>query len=666
MCGIFGIWNTEGESVDLPTLRRATSLLRHRGPDDEGYLLVNTEKDRVVPCGGGDSDPKVGLPPVQDFYGESFDLAFGFRRLAILDLSPSGHQPMSNEDGTLWLMVNGEIYNYLDLRQDLERQGHQFQSLSDTETILHGYEAHGERILDHLNGMFGFSLWDRRAKTLLCARDRLGIKPFYYFQNQETFLFSSEIKALLEARPELRVPNYPYLKDFIETGLLDHSSKTLFDRIFHLPPAHFLLISPGSCRSERYWDFDEGKAIEEYDYVHPGETLRSLLEDAVRLQLQSDVPVGTCLSGGLDSSSVVALASSMLSQPMKSFSSVYEEPGYDEGPFVNVAAAAFHTDCHVVHPRPGEFLPIMRQIIWHMDEPTGAPGIYSQWFVMQEAHGKAKVLLDGQGGDELLGGYHDYFFPYLLCLWNRFHAGKDPRHLARMAREAFQIWRLVKENFLFMGFRPFVGKLVTKVRGHVGASPSPSVLCADFEREIRSPAAETRACPSGLADPLSRRLYWDLVRDSIPALLHYEDRNSMAFGIEARVPLLDHRIVEFCLGLSPELKIRGDRTKFLLREAMADLLPREIVDRRDKKGYPTPLAVWLRGGLYPEIREFLLSPNFQGPPILERDKMDALLEVHHSGRQDLSSEIFRWITCKLWFQIFLKGESGFGGGSQVE
>ena len=649
--------------MDLAALHRATTLLSHRGPDDEGYLLVNTQKDRVFPCGGADSDPKLGLPPVQDFYGEFFDLAFGFRRLAILDLSPSGHQPMSNEDGRLWLMLNGEVYNYLDLRQDLERQGHRFRSVSDTETILHGYEARGEKILDHLNGMFGFVLWDRREKKLFCARDRLGIKPLYYFRDQETFLFSSEIKAILKARPELRVPNYPYLKDFIQTGLLDHSSMTLFDRIFHLPPAHFLLISPDSCRSQRYWDFDEKKATGDYDYLHPGETLRSLLEEAVRLQLQSDVPVGTCLSGGLDSSSVVALASSMLSHPMKSFSSVYEEPGYDEGPFVKMAALAFHADSHVVHPMPGDFLPILRRIVWHMDEPTGAPGIYSQWFVMQEAHGKVKVLLDGQGGDELLGGYHDYFFPYLLGLWNRFQVGKDPRHLTRMGREAFQIWRLVRENFLFMGLRPFTGKLFDKIRTRLGASPSVSVLCPDFARKTPSSAAEPRTSASTFTDPLSRRLYWDLVRDSIPALLHYEDRNSMAFGIEARVPLLDHRIVEFCLGLSPEFKIRGDKTKFLLREVMADLLPREIVYRRDKKGYPTPLAIWLRDGLYPEIREFLLSPNLQEPPIFDRNKMDALLKDHRSGRRDLSSEVFRWVTCKLWFQVFLEGGSAFGGRS---
>ena len=660
MCGIFGIWNRRGKPLDLAAFRQATALLRHRGPDDEGYLLVSTENDRVIPCRGRDSDPGLDLPRIEDFYGEHFDLALGFRRLAILDLSPSGHQPMSNEDGSLWLTLNGEIYNYRDLRQNLLGKGHQFRSRTDTETLLHGYEEHHEGILGYLNGMFAFALWDRRAKRLFCARDRLGIKPFYYHEDQEAFLFSSEIKALLEARPELRSPNYPRLKGFMQEGLLDHSPMTLFDRVFQLPPAHFLCLAPGSFRLRRYWDFDAKRTTADYDYLHPKETLRLLLRDAVRLQLQSDVPVGTCLSGGLDSSSIVALASSMMPDPLKSFSALYEEPGYAEGQFVQVTATAFHTDSHLVHPNPDSFLPILRRIIWHMDEPTGAPGIYSQWFVMQEAHGKVKVLLDGQGGDELLGGYHDYFFPYFFYLWDRFRKEKDPRHLTRMGRDAFAVWQLVRENFLFMGLRPFAGKLLNKLRGRLGSPLSPSVLRADFEKEIGLPETEPRACPSGLTDPLSRRLYWDLVRDSIPALLHYEDRNSMAFGIEARVPLLDHRIVEFCLGLSPELKIRGDRTKFLLREGMADILPREIVDRRDKKGYPTPLAVWLRGGIYSDIRSFLLSSPLREPPIFDRNKLDRLLEEHRLGRADLSSEIFRWVTCKLWLQIFLEGGSGLG------
>ncbi|MDH7499785.1 MAG: asparagine synthase (glutamine-hydrolyzing) [candidate division NC10 bacterium] len=652
MCGIVGIWNQGGRPVDLGALQRATARLRHRGPDDEGYLLVDREKDRVISCRGRDSDPNLDLPQIEDFLGERFDLAFGFRRLAILDLSPTGHQPMSNEDGTLWLVLNGEIYNYLDLRQRLEARGHRFASRTDTEVLLHGYEEYGEMILEHLNGMFAFALWDGRARRLFCARDRLGIKPFYYHLDPEALLFSSEIKALLEARPQLKSANLPYLKDFIAKGLLDHSSQTLFEGILQLPPAHFFLLAPDSFRLQRYWNFNQKRAADRYDYLHPKETLRFLLHDAVRLQLQSDVPVGTCLSGGLDSTSIVALASRLLMHPMKSFSSLYQERGYEEREFVKIAAAAFRTESHVVEPNPHGFLPILERIVWHLDEPTGAPGIYSQWSVMQEAQGQVKVLLDGQGGDELLGGYHDYFFPYLHFLWDGFRKSKNPRHLMRMGREAFQIWSLVWENFRFMGPRPFTGKLLTKIRARRQGYGGSSVLCAEFEKGVPWPERETQDCPAGLADPLSRRLYWDLVRDSVPALLHYEDRNSMAFGIEARVPLLDHRIVEFCLGLSPEFKIRGDRTKLLLREGMADLLPKEIANRRDKKGYPTPLAAWLRDGLYPQVREFLLSFTPEEPAILDRNKMDKLLKEHHRGRQDLSSEILRWLTCKLWFRVF--------------
>lgn len=663
MCGIVGIWHRDGQPIDLAALHKATALLRHRGPDDEGYLLINKERDRVIPCGGKGTDSRLGLPQIEDFLGQPFDLAFGFRRLAVLDLSPSGHQPMSNEDEQLWIVLNGEIYNYLELRQDLEGRGHTFRSQSDTETLLHGYEEYGERLLDHLNGMFAFCLWDRRQQRLLCARDRLGIKPLYYFQDPEAFLFASEIKAILALGPELRSPNYPYLKDFVRTGLLDEGPSTLFNQIHHLEPAHYLLLSSGSSSQERYWDFDAERARGQFDYLHPGKTLRSLLQEAVQYQLRSDVPVGTCLSGGLDSSSLVALASSMLSQPMKSFSSVYEEEGYDEGRFVKIAASAFHTDSHVVQPTPAHFLCHLRQITWHMDEPTAGPGVYSQWFVMQSACGKVKVLLDGQGGDELLGGYYYYFFPYLLSLWRRFIAHQDPRLLARMATEALQIWRLVQGNYQFLGLRPFARKVLQRMGIRPGGAERSSIFHPDFERSV--PSLESKPQALRLADPLSDRLYWDVVKNSIPALLHYEDRNSMAFGIEARVPLLDHRLVEFCLGLPPEQKIRGNRTKVLLREVMSDMLPPAIVNRQDKKGYPTPLALWLRDGLYHEVREFLLSPRVRERAIFDTARMGALLEEHHSGRRDLSWEIWRWISCELWFQTFLEGGSAPGAETQA-
>jgi asparagine synthase (glutamine-hydrolysing) len=657
MCGIFGIWNREGKPADLRGLQRATNLLRHRGPDDEGYLLVNTQSGLAVACGGEESDSALGLPRIESLIGQSFDLVFGFRRLAILDLSAAGHQPMGNADGDLWVVLNGEIYNYLELRQDLEKRGHDFRSQSDTETLLHGYEEYGEDILGHLNGMFAFVLWDRSHQRLFCARDRVGIKPFYYYQDQETFIFSSEIKAILQARPDLRSPNYPYLRDFLQTGLLDRNASTLFDRVRSLRAAHFCRVSANSSSVQRYWDFDEKEARESYDYLHAKETLRGLLQDSIRLQLRSDVPVGTCLSGGLDSSSVVALASSMLCHPMNSFSSVYQEPGYDEGKFVDLAASAFGTHSHIVQPTPDDFLDTLRRITWHMDEPGAGPGVYSQWFVMREAQGKVKVLLDGQGGDELLGGYYYYFFPYFVSRWRRFVAQKDIRSLADLGRDAFRIWRLARENFLFLGGRLFIRKSLSRLGAHLKSTTGTSVLDPDLEGEIRSGAGEGPL--PRLADPLNDRLYWDIVRDSIPALLHYEDRNSMAFGIEARVPLLDHRLVEFCLGLPPDFKIRGDQTKVLLREAMADTLPPEILNRRDKKGYPTPMAVWLRDGLSQKVREFLLSPPAQEPALLDPNKVDMLLKEHCSNRKDLSWEIFRWVSCKLWLQLFFGEGSSF-------
>lgn len=658
MCGLIGIWNLDGKPVDVRGLVRATHLLRHRGPDDEGYLLIHTEKHRIVPCGGEQTDPRLGLPRMEEFSAESFDLAFGFRRLAILDLSPTGHQPMGNDEGGLWVMLNGEIYNYLEMRQDLEGKGHTFRSQSDTETLLHGFEEYGESILHDLNGMFAFALWDQNRKNLFCARDRIGIKPLYYYRDPSTFLFASEIKGILAIRPELRSPNFPYLKDFLKTGRLDHSHFTLFDRIFQLPPAHLLHASLDSLQLQSYWDIEEQEIRERYDYLHPEESLRFLLQDAVRLQLRSDVPVGTCLSGGLDSTSVVALATSRSPGRFKSFSSVYQEEGYDEGRFVKIAASTFATNSYIVQPTPTGFLKTLRQITWHMDEPTAGPGVYSQWFVMREAGGKVKVLLDGQGGDELLAGYYYYFFPYFSSLWSRFVASKDLRYLARIAQDFLPIWRLVRRNFRFLGLQPFLRKLFIQVGDRIGTSVRPVAFASEFERATPSLAAEPR--PSRLADPLNDRLYWDLARDSIPALLHYEDRNSMAFGIEARVPLLDHRVVEFCLCLSPELKISGDRTKLLLRRAMADLLPQPILDRQDKKGYPTPLALWLRGGLYQEVREYLLSSHRMQPAIFDQAKVAKLLEEHRRGKRDLSWEIFRWITCNLWFQLFFHGESSFG------
>lgn len=614
MCGIAGVLNLDGQSVSPEVLSKMTAILKHRGPDDEGQYID-----------GG--------------------LGFGHRRLSIIDLSAAGHQPMSNEDGSVWIVFNGELYNYLELRPDLEKRGHRFRSRSDTEVIIHAYEEHGEDCLELFNGMFAFALWDSSRQRLFAARDRLGIKPFYYYWNGYRFVFASEIKAILAAIPTAREPDYPYLCRFVETGQLSDGERTFFRDIKALPPAHYLTVGSSGLCAKRYWDFDWERAQRDYDYSQPEETLLALIRDSVRLRLRSDVPVGTCLSGGLDSTTVVALASSMLPPSMHSFSSVYSQPGYDEGHFVEIAARTLNTNSHVVSPRPDEFLETLEKITWYMDGPTAAPGVYSQWFVMEAARDHVKVILDGQGGDELFGGYFLYFPDYLRALLAKTWATANPALLLRLFVESVQILAETRRNF---AHQDFLGQAVRKLRSRQRAEKliQPDMLSLYQREGVFEPK------PQKLADALNNRLYWDVTKTSIPALLHYEDRNGMAFSIEARVPLLDHRLVEFALGLPSEMKIRGRTTKYIMRRALDGILPPEIQQRRDKKGYPTPLALWLREEreLSGQVSALFNSQSFKKRDLYNFKELWRRWEIHLSGQQDLSWEIFRWLTTELWFQ----------------
>jgi asparagine synthase (glutamine-hydrolysing) len=617
MCGICGIYDSERDAhVQKETLSGMVDTIKHRGPDDEGYY-------------------------VQD------NLGLGHRRLSIIDLSPAGHQPMSNEDGSVWIVFNGELYNYLELRPDLEKRGHRFRSRSDTEVIIHAYEEHGEDCLALFNGMFAFALWDNSQQRLFAARDRFGIKPFYYYWNGRHFVFASEIKAVLAAVPAAREADYPYLCRFLEIGLLSDGERTFFRDIKALPPAHYLMVGPSGFCVKRYWDFGQEKAQQEYDYSQPEETLLALIRDSVRLRLRSDVPVGTCLSGGLDSTAVVALASGMLSRSMHSFSSVHSQPGYDEGHFVEIAARTFDTNSHVIRPGPDGFLETLRKITWHMDGPTMGPGVYSQWFVMEAAHDHVKVILDGQGGDELFGGYFLYFPDYLRALLAKVWANADLALLLRLFGESFQILMETRRNF---AHQDFWGQTIRTLRSRQRGERllHPDLLSLYQREEVFEPQ------PQKLADALNNRLYWDITKTRIPALLHYEDRNGMAFSIETRVPLLDHRLVEFALALPSDMKIRGATTKYIMRRALGGILPPEIQQRKDKKGYPTPLAIWLREEeLSEQVSDLFNSPNFKERGLYNFNELWRRWKLHLSGWQDLSWEIFRWLTAELWFQQFI-------------
>ena len=512
-----------------------TGALRHRGPDDEGFLAANLEKGRGVPFLGSESTLKG--PEIETFR-EPVNALLGHRRLSIIDLSTSGHGPMSNEDGSVWISYNGEIYNYQDLRSELEGLGHRFQSRTDTEVALHAYEAWGVSCLSRFNGMWAFALLDLKAKRLFCARDRAGVKPFYYRYDGRSFCFASEIKALLATNGFQAVPNEQVLADYLLSGLLDHTQETFFRVIYQLRPGNYLVLENGQIRIQAYWDlgametrFKGDEEIEEH--------FQELLRDSIRLRLRSDVPVGTCLSGGLDSSTIVCLANQLMfngatinpilvGERQKTFSSCSEIPACDERPYIEEVVRQTGAEKNCVFPGAETLLHDLTNLIWCQEEPFGSTSIYAQWCVMRLAREKGvTVLLDGQGGDELLAGYPPALYPHL--------------------RQAFREGRL----------RSFMGEILglwhrretlpdrLLMRALVAAAPSGlKILLRKWigygtdwmeegfrKRYSRSPARSRK-----FSGDLDNYLYQVFRETILPSLLHYEDRNSMAFSLEARLP----------------------------------------------------------------------------------------------------------------------------------
>ncbi len=421
MCGITGIVNRQGNGIDANCVLEAAQLMRHRGPDDEGYLLLDSATGAHSLRNGPDTAAEIYHPQVTDPVDFTPDVALAHRRLAIIDVSPGGHEPMTIGGESLWITFNGEIYNYLELRDELRAKGYQFHTESDVEVLLQAYVEWGVDCLDRCYGMFAFALWDQAKRRLWCVRDRMGIKPFYYAATAESFAFASEIKALRPLVPAACEPDMSQLFWFLQTGRVYNAPNTFYSGVRELPGAHYLLVEDGKVGEPvRWWDVDVERARATYDYNDVEGEFRRLLRDAVGLRLRSDVPVGTCLSGGLDSSTIVALATAGLNGGrMNSFSAVYPVKGLDESRYVDIVANRFQTIAHRITPDPQDFLDRMAQITWHQDIPTGSSGVYTQNFVMKLAHGNVTVLLDGQGADELLAGYLSYVVYYLNDLRKR-------------------------------------------------------------------------------------------------------------------------------------------------------------------------------------------------------------------------------------------------------
>lgn len=661
MCGIAGFCEDTSGPAALTMLRRMTDVLAHRGPNGQGHVLL----------GDSTNDLREGPPPA----GSRVQVALGNRRLAILDLRPEGHMPMSDGQGN-WLTYNGEVYNYIELREELTKLGHTFRTDTDTEVILAAYREWGPGCLARFNGMFAFALWDAGRRLLFCARDRFGVKPFYFHLHQAPGLlvFASEIKALLEHPRVPRRPNDAVIHDYLALGLADHTDETFFEGIRRLPAGHTLTWKDGQVTLDRWHRLDPTPRLdhapgEERDAIHQ---LRLLFEDAVRLRLRSDVPIGTCLSGGLDSSTIVVVANrqmrrggwpkEVVGERQRTFTACFDDPRLDERRYADEVVQATGADNRRTFPDAASLWADLPRMVWHFDEPFQSTSQFTQWRVMALAreHG-VTVTLDGQGGDELLAGYPGYYGAWIATLVRR-------GHLRRALREARDIHARHGEgrdagslalrsayallpNAVRRGGRRLLGAREGTPEGRIHEVLQPSFVNAHEGRR----RAWLRRQADLLGD-LNAKLLDDLCVTSLPALLRYEDRSSMAFSIEARTPFLDYRVVELCASMPPSLKVREGWTKWALREAMADELPPGVRLRTDKKGFASPEVAWLRE-LAPRIRElFADRPRSTAylDPARVLARLDRLLDGH--GDRAAATDVFRMVCLELWMRAFFRQE----------
>ena len=568
MCGIAGILRYDGAPIERASIEAMVGTLRHRGPDGEG----------------------VRLAP---------GIACGSTRLAILDLTPASNQPFRDEGADLTLVFNGEIYNYVELRKELEGRGHAFHSRGDTEVLLRAYQEWGEDCPQHFNGMFAFAIWDGRRSRLLLARDRFGEKPLFISRTSEGLAFASEMKAILAVQPERRRPNRQAIYRYLSRGDLNVDEATFFDGIDSLPPAHTLVVEPdGRERQQAYW---HPAASELPKARHERiEHLRELLFDAIRIRLRSDVTVGSSLSGGLDSSSIVAAidAQKGLQQIRQgTFSARFRSETHDEGRFIKRLSRQVETEPHEVWVDADRFTAELSRLQYHQEEPIASSSPYAQWLVMELAQQHdTTVLLDGQGADEVLSGYdqaHGMFWAHWL------RQGRLDRFLGEVVSFSRRYSGL-RAPALFGVYYSLPEQLRDRLAGYYYRSEN--LVSEDLRHEF-APAHATSD------HPFDDRLRNELVRwqttTQLPEFLRYADRSSMAFGREVRLPFLDHRLVEYCFALPPDLLLRRAVTKVALREAMRGIVPDTILDRKDKIAYAPPQERWLLGPLQRWLQETL-------------------------------------------------------------
>ena len=620
MCGICGIYNVQsGEPVSQDAIERMTHLISHRGPDDSGMYL----------------DGNVGL---------------GFARLSIIDLS-GGHQPMSNETGDIWIVFNGEIWNYKSLRKELIERGHQFRTNSDTETIVHAYEEYGVECVARLHGMFGFAIWDGRQRRLLLARDRAGKKPLYYTRVNGDILFASEIKSLLlDPRVERQV-DLQAMADFLSVRYVPGPA-TLFANIYKVQPGHWLLCEDDRLHEECYWDYTFGQTqhlpIEEYI-----QGIRQHLHRAVEERMIADVPVGTFLSGGVDSSIVTGIMSQLTNQPVKTFAVGFDVPGFSELPYARLVAEHFGTEHHELVVKCSDLPQYWPLLTWHRDEPVSEPSDLGVYLISKLAREHVKVVLSGEGGDELFAGYPKYVVDWMARYYHILPAAiRDnvitalldqlPYSMRKLKTAARNLSQPAPQRWVSW-FGIFNGQLKENILSESTKASINIDSSRTFKRWLEK---------NPQRDDLSSMLYLDTKIWLPDNLLMKGDKMTMAASLEARMPLLDYKLTEYAANIPSNVKIRHFKPKYLLKRAYKDFLPEPILTRK-KMGFNVPTGTWFREGQRDLVTRLLLSDRARNRGFLNNAFVAQLLHDHMEGKTNYQAQLFILASLELWFRVFI-------------
>ena len=615
MCGIAGIYNLNGNKVSSGIVEAMISQLEHRGPDDSGIY-------------------------------EGGCIVLGHRRLSILDLSSKGHQPMSNDGGTNWLIHNGEIYNYVELKEELTSRP--YKSRTDSEVILNAYEEWGEKCVEKFNGIFSFAIWDINEKKLFCARDHVGVKPFYYAFQNGTFYFASEIKALLKAGVKTRT-NEKIIHDYLAFGIYEHSEETFFGGIYQLMPGHYLTVQKDGIKHKRYWYLPEHcKSMDSLSDKEVEDQFLELLYDAIRIQIRSDVPIGCHLSGGIDSSVLVAVLSKLLGGAQQfSLSSYCYKEKYDEKPFIDMVAGCFDSNSQITYLRPDDVMELIDWVLWHEEQPF--PGIITlakYKLAANKENQNAIVFFEGHGGDEIAAGYEYYFGSFILDTIIQTNS--------KTALEEIKCYAELHNNTDGQYILSFlVNSLGSFFKGGTSADGSsflkPHCLDQTFLKRFKMFRPEFE---QPFDSHLSNMQYRDFLHTKLPRVLRNCDRASMASGRELRVPLLDKRLVEFAFSLPLRQRIRKGQQRFFLRNAFHGILP-EVITNRPKASVVDPQREWLRTDLQPWVYKILSSKSFHERGYFDQKTVLKEYELYCNNKYNKNSfHIWQWINLELWLRKF--------------